>query len=115
LLDSNEKRQIFLKQVVHQLHLPNVQLYCTRVENFNASFKFSCIVARAFKPLAEMLRLVQHLLSSDGSIVAMKGKIEEKELKEIDPKFKIDRIITLQNTSQAPQRHLIIIKFEQTT
>lgn len=110
LLDSNERRQLFLKQVVHQANLNNVSLYCGRVEKFFPKDKFQCIISRAFKPLPEMLTLTKHLVEPGGMVLAMKGRLEDKELTDLDHDFTIDRIIPLANSEKGRPKNAVVLK-----
>ncbi|HRE31234.1 MAG TPA: 16S rRNA (guanine(527)-N(7))-methyltransferase RsmG, partial [Candidatus Berkiella sp.] len=64
LLDSNQKRQVFVSQAAKSLLLNNVQCICQTVQTYQAERKFSTILTRAFAPLAEMVQLCAHLLAS---------------------------------------------------
>lgn len=115
LTDSNTKRQIFLEQVVHNLHLSHVRLHCGRVEHYHVEQKFDCIVSRAFKSLPEFLKLTQHLLKPDGFFLAMKGAIDPQEVKKIPQDFMVVDVIPLATIEAEKLRHLVLVKKKQET
>ena len=79
LLDSNSKKIRFIRQIVHSLDLDNVTVIHSRVEDYKIK-KFSAIISRAFASISDMVLLTQHLLSPDGSWLAMKGQYKKEEL-----------------------------------
>lgn len=74
LLDANGKKTRFLTQVTIEMGLENVQVVQSRVEDFEG--QFDCIVARAFKSLTEFVKVTEHLMADNGSLLAMKGPSE---------------------------------------
>jgi 16S rRNA (guanine527-N7)-methyltransferase len=83
LLDANGKKTRFLFQVKNQLHLPNIEIKETRVENFQVEQGYDCVVSRAFASLSVMVKSCRHLLSQQGRIFAMKSAAVHAELDEI--------------------------------
>jgi 16S rRNA (guanine527-N7)-methyltransferase len=83
LLDANGKKTRFLFQVKNQLHLPNIEIKETRVENFQVEQGYDCVVSRAFASLSVMVKSCRHLLSQQGRIFAMKSAAVHAELNEI--------------------------------
>jgi 16S rRNA (guanine527-N7)-methyltransferase len=73
LLDSNSKKTRFLVEVKARLKLDNVRVVNARVEDFTAQ-TFDELICRAFCPLSELLKKVQHLVSEDGQVFAMLGQ-----------------------------------------
>lgn len=110
LLDSNQKRQLFLQQVTHQANIQNVSLYCGRVEKFFPQEKFHCIMSRAFRALPEMLALTKHLLEPEGIVLAMKGKLDDDELAGLDKDFEVVSIISLATSEKDKPRNAVVLK-----
>lgn len=111
LLDSNQKKQIFLTQVVKLLSLKNVQCIHSLVEAYQPTEKFSTILTRAFASPAEMIHLTKHLLAEDGQFLAMMGKIPEGF--QLPVGFEMKQIISLQIPNEEAQRHLGIVTREK--
>ena len=81
LLDSLGKRITFLKQVVFQLKLDNVNLVLSRVEDFKPSTPFDGVLSRAFSSLQDMVSWCQHLINTEkGRFFALKVNIRQKKL-----------------------------------
>ena len=83
LLDANGKKTRFLFQVKNQLHLSNIEIKETRVENFQVEQGYDCVVSRAFASLSVMVKSCRHLLSQQGRFFAMKSAAVHAELDEI--------------------------------
>lgn len=113
LLDSIQKRQIFLQQVIHKMELDNVTLHCGRVEHYHDEVKFDCIISRAFKSLPEFVDVTKHLLAPGGAFYAMKGSPDSSELAKIDNNFVVSDIMPLSTVESDKQRHLVIVKAKQ--
>lgn len=108
LLDSSQKKITFLRNLVSLLGINNVNLVCSRVEEFQGSF--DCITSRAFADIQKMLNLAGHLCEESGFFLAMKGKISEAS-KEITPNgFVVEEIVKLQVPKQIGERTLVIAR-----
>lgn len=107
LLDTNGKKTRFLREVVRQLGLDNVQVLQQRVEN--AEGRYDCITARAFASLADMLRLGGHLLAPQGHWLAMKGRFPQEELEQLPDGFRVEAVHPLQVPGLDAERHLVVI------
>jgi 16S rRNA (guanine527-N7)-methyltransferase len=110
LLDSNQKRMIFLKQVVHLLGLSAIELVHHRALNYHPEVKFDHIITRAFASLAEMIAASGHLLAAQGSFLAMKGTVARSELDALPVGYQIHQVIRLVVPNTDSERHLIEIK-----
>lgn len=97
LLDSNNKKVSFLRNIVIALALTNVEVVHARVEKFYYQHHFDSIVTRATSSLVKMLQQTQHLISKEickknysekSSYVMrwvfMKGKYPQQELRELE-------------------------------
>jgi len=90
LVDSNSKKTTFLRQVVIELGLKNVEVLTHRVENYHIENGYDIIVSRAFARLNLFVELTRHLLSPSGFFLAMKSKKIVEELAELgDEKVEI--------------------------
>ncbi len=109
LLDSNSKKTSFVQQVKIELELRNVNIYCTRVEAWQAGEKFDGIISRAFAETAKFVTLTRHLLNQEGRWVAMKG-VPQQELERLPNDVSVEQIIPLQVPGLAAARCLIMLK-----
>ena len=111
LLDSNNKKIIFLNHVKINLDVKNVNLLHSRIEDFRSKDGFDTIVCRSYSSLSTIyLNSVKHL-RKEGIIIAMKGKFPERELSElkaIDKNVDYD-VKNLKVLGLKAERHAVII------
>lgn len=110
LLDSNQKKAAFLRQVVAELQLKNATVVCERVEAWQAAEKFDFIVSRAFAEIAEFIALTKHLLAPRGVFAAMKGVYPFEEIQRLPPDFRIRQAHALAVPGLEGERHLVLIE-----
>lgn len=104
LIDSSQKKINFIKHLIRQLKLENTSAYHSRAElipellshktySDNSDLKYvrnegvnggcklyDIIISRAFAPLDKFVKLSMPLISKDGMIIALKGRIPDEEL-----------------------------------
>ncbi len=73
LLDSNGKKARFMRQVVMDLKLTNVDIVQIRVENYQPSVAPKTLLARAFAPLAKALEILSAVCDRQGQVQIMLG------------------------------------------
>jgi len=108
--DKVQKKIAFLRQVKLELLLNNVEVVRSRVENWDAPQGFDVVTARAFAPLAELVRLTRHLCAPTGFWAAMKGAHPADEINELPAEVEVFAAIRLRVPSLAAERHLILIR-----
>lgn len=87
LLESMEKRCVFLRKVVDTLSLTNVKVCCDRAENWGRSEKrsgYGLVTARAVSSFRVLLEYALPLLKKEGYFFAYKGAKAEEEIKEAE-------------------------------
>jgi len=84
IVDSLNKRVIFLNQLVDKLGLVDIKLIHDRVELFalDNQMKFDLVTARALGSLSLILEMGIPMTKIDGTFIALKGTNYEKELLE---------------------------------
>ena len=110
LLDSSTKRISFLRVVITQLKLNNVQLINSRVADHQSEALYPLIVCRAFASLKEITHNADHLLAADGVFLAMKGQYPEKEIAELTTGFAVTATHSLKVAGLNEERHLLEVK-----
>jgi 16S rRNA (guanine527-N7)-methyltransferase len=80
LLDSNNKKSTFLRQVSIELGLTNVEVLTQRVENYHLLAGYDILISRAFARIDLFIELTKHLLKPTGFFLAMKSKNLPNEL-----------------------------------
>lgn len=83
LLDSNSKKTRFLTQARIELQLANIQIEQARVETLAVDCGFDQIVSRAFTSINNMIDWCEHLLTTEGEFIAMKGPLAMEEWQEV--------------------------------
>ncbi len=80
LLDSLNKRVIYLNEVISRLHLTGIKAIHTRAEDYYRSFheQFEIVTSRAVATLPKLLDYCHDLIEPNGYFVAMKGNLSEE-------------------------------------
>jgi 16S rRNA (guanine527-N7)-methyltransferase len=79
LLESRQKKALFLNTVVRELKLENCHVVNARAEKFSGE-KFSIVIARAVADLKTLWEWSRPLLIDGGALLAMKGGELDNEL-----------------------------------
>jgi len=111
LLDSNGKKLRFVRQAVMELGLENVETVQTRIESYRSGEKFATILARAFAPLPDIVRLVSPLLLPDGLLLAAKSRRAEEEIQATETVTGQLRLHPLQVPFLQAERTLVEYRF----
>jgi 16S rRNA (guanine527-N7)-methyltransferase len=109
LLDGNIKKTRFAQQAVMTLNLKNVEVVCSRIENYEPEHCYSTIVSRAFGSLADFYACSQHLLTTEGRLLAMKGPDPENERSDLSIEDLSTKIIPLSVPGVTAGRTLVQI------
>jgi 16S rRNA (guanine527-N7)-methyltransferase len=109
LLDSNSKKTAFLLQASIELDLPNIAVHCGRVEQYRPAEQFSAITARAFSELADFVGRSQHLLSAEGTWLAMKGLWPYEEVARLPDDVLVKAVHKLAVPGVKGERHLVVM------
>lgn len=88
LIDSLNKRVIYLNEIIRILELKNIEAIHTRMEDYSRinEEKFDYITARAVSNLSVITEISMRSLKVNGKLIFMKGKSLE-EIEEIKPKL----------------------------
>lgn len=88
VIDSVGKKCRFMQTAKTELSLTNLTVINSRVEDFVPKEPFSQITSRAFAGTNETINKTQHLVSSDGRYLLMKGdNINEDDINNINIKI----------------------------
>ena len=106
LLDSNGKKARFMRQVVMDLKLTNVEIVQTRVERYYPGEAPKTVLSRAFAPLDKALKMLSAVCASQGQVQIMLGSLPN-ELPALDEINNIQvHSVTIPGLDS--QRHLLI-------
>ena len=111
LLDSNNKKIIFLNHVKMNLGIKNIDLMHERIEDFDSGNGFDTIICRSYASLTTIYLNSKKHVKREGIIVAMKGKFphqELDELKDLDKNIRFE-VKRLDVSGLQAERHAIII------
>jgi len=108
LLDSSHKKSTFQRQAKVELGLANLEVVCSRVEEYRPEQKYDMVISRAFADLAEFVKLTSHLCAEGGVWMAMKGVYPYDELAQL--KDGTPQVLPLQVPGLDAQRHLVFLK-----
>lgn len=103
-LDSNSKKVRFIKQVVSELGLKNVNPVASRIEEHQG--KYEIITSRAFSSLLDFVALGRDKLAENGEFWAMKGVNPADEIAQLQDDWQINSI-ELNVPFLDEERHLI--------
>ncbi|MBU2678634.1 MAG: 16S rRNA (guanine(527)-N(7))-methyltransferase RsmG [Gammaproteobacteria bacterium] len=83
LLDSNNKKVLFVQHAAGLLGLDNVTAVKGRGEDYAPGHRFDTVIARALAALPRLLEIAGHHVGEDGVFVALKGRYPAKELEQL--------------------------------
>lgn len=106
LLDKNNKKTRFMTQAAAELGLKNVQVIHSRAEDFHPERKFDHILSRAYATLALFIETTRHLLSKNGTFIALKGRYPHDEIAEISNEVAVSPV---NMTGMSLERHIVCI------
>ena len=110
LIDTVKKKTAFLTQVKAELGLEQVTVHSGHVEKLVSENTFDVITSRAFAELIDFVKLSGHLLEQDGSMIALKGKMPEEEIKRLPLAWRVEKVESLSVPGMQAERHLVWIK-----
>jgi 16S rRNA (guanine527-N7)-methyltransferase len=107
-IDAVEKKIAFVRQMCGVLQLPNLAANHSRVETM-ASGLCHVVTSRAFAALQDFASLAGHHVRSDGTLVALKGKIPDEEIERLQAAtdWQVEKIESLSVPELDAQRCLI--------
>ncbi len=112
LLDSLNKRVIYLNEIIKELNLKNIKAIHTRGEDYKETF--DVVTARAVANIEKLVTYTMHLVKKEGIFVAMKGNVEEELTnniqKKIEKKYKIKNIEKFLLPKESSMRSLVVIE-----
>ena len=113
LVDSLNKRVIFLNEVIKELKLDNIEAIHSRVEDLKDK-KYDIITTRAVSNLKQLIIWINKLISRDTLFIPLKAHVDEeiKESENILNKYKLK--IVKQETFNLPiegsLRNILVIR-----
>lgn len=112
LVDSVQKKTMFMTFAASHLGLRNIQVKHQRVEQLQQPPGYSMVVARAFSSLEKLCLLTKHLIAEDGRILAMTGFLpDEREITDLQKKtgFQLVKTEKLFVAGEHAERNIVIL------
>lgn len=110
LIDSSQKRIIFIQQALIKLGITNVTPLHKRIEDIVLEPGFDTIISRAFSSIDDFVTKTQRLLSENGRLLAMKGVYPADEITKIPQDFIVENVRRLPIIGLDAERHVVVIK-----
>ena len=109
LLDSKAKKVQFLRHAVASLKINNVKVVHDRIQNFARELKYDTALVRGLGSLSAIAQFALPVISRDGRIVAMKGKLPNEEICAIRTPCQVD-VKQIFVPGLDIERHCVILK-----
>ncbi len=84
LLDSLNKRIIFLNEVIKELNLKEIETVHERIEKYTEK-RFDVLTTRAVANLSKLIEYTKNIMDKNTKFIPLKGHIEE-ELQDVENK-----------------------------
>lgn len=111
LLDSLNKRVIYLNEIIKDLKLENIKAIHIRGEDYKETF--DVVTARAVANIEKLVNYTMHLINKEGIFIAMKGNIEEELTRttkiKIEKKYQIIKMEKFLLPKENSMRSLVVI------
>ena len=114
IIDPLNKRMEFLKVVIKELNLENVEILVARAEDVskNRKEKYDIVTARAVARLNILTELVSQLVKVNGRFIAMKGQKGEEELVEAENALKTCNFKLVSKINLDPSVNFVFLKMK---
>lgn len=109
LVDTVDKKCVFMRQAAGTLRLKNVTVHHARVEKL-ALAPFPAISSRAFADLADFVNWTGHLLADGGCWLAMKGQYPHDEVARLPAGVVLASSVALAVPGIDAERHLLVLR-----
>ena len=87
LIESNQKKTAFLREVVRALTLTNINIQNVRAENMDPKQTFDLVTLRAIERFAAVLPTAAKLVATGGRLALLIGSSQVDEAKVVLPEF----------------------------
>lgn len=110
LLDSNNKKIMFVQHVASLLGLDNVTAVKARAEDYAPGHRFDTVIARALAALPRLVEIAGHHVREDGVFVALKGRYPAEELEELEAPWSHEVIPLHVPGLEEGSRHAVLLR-----
>jgi 16S rRNA (guanine527-N7)-methyltransferase len=93
LVDKVGKKITFIKRIIAELEIKNIETYHDRVELLTSEEKYDGIISRAFSNMEVFIKSTKHLIKSQGVWYGMKSKkILDDEMININDPWTLEKL-----------------------
>ena len=93
LIDKVGKKITFIKRIIAELEIKNIETYHERVELLTSEEKYDGIISRAFSNMEVFIKSTKHLIKSQGVWYGMKSKkILDDEMININDPWTLEKL-----------------------
>ena len=93
LIDKVGKKITFIKRIIAELEIKNIETYHDRVELLTSEEKYDGIISRAFSNMEVFIKSTKHLIKSQGVWYGMKSKkILDDEMININDPWTLEKL-----------------------
>ena len=110
LLDSNNKKIMFVQHVAGLLGLDNVTAVKGRGEDYAPGHRFDTVIARALASLPKLVEIAGHHVREDGVFVALKGRYPAGEIEELPAPWSHEAIELDVPGLEKGSRHAVLLR-----
>jgi len=110
LIDSNNKKIMFVQHIARLLGLHNVTADKARSEDYAPGYRFDTVIARALAALPKLVEIAGHHVGEDGVFVALKGRYPEEELEQLPNTWRSNVVELTVPGLEAGSRHAVLIE-----
>jgi len=110
LLDSNNKKIMFVRHVAALLGLDNVEAVKARGEDYAPGHRFDTVIARALASLPKLVEIAGHHVREDGVFVALKGRYPAAELEDLRAPWSHEVTALDVPGLEAGSRHAVLLR-----
>jgi 16S rRNA (guanine527-N7)-methyltransferase len=110
LLDSNNKKIMFVQHMIGLLALDNVEAVKARCEDYAPGHRFDTVIARALASLPRLVEIAGHHVREDGVFVALKGRYPAEELEELPASWSHEVIALDVPGLEKGSRHAVLLR-----
>ena len=110
LVDSNNKKVMFVQHIAGLLGLVNVRAVKARGEDYAPGHRFDTVIARAVATVPRLLEIAGHHVREGGVFVALKGRYPAEELESLADSWQFDVIELEVPGLETGSRHAVLIE-----
>ena len=110
LLDSNNRKIMFVQHAAGLLGLDNVTAVRARSEDYAPGRRFDTVIARAVASLPKLVEMAGHHVGEDGVFIALKGRYPAAEIEELPAPWSHEVIALDVPGLEAGSRHAVLLR-----